>query len=319
MLEPNTIGNAKLDCMRKHNIKVYKSSEIEQLIKNVDFYKQYEIKNLIKDDSQKELFENIYKTQITFNYPNYSKDELLRDWDCLKMSTNGISQSGKKLCRYFHKSFFECSKKGFDSPLERWNNEKIRKRNLEKILLKYPEKTETDLKKLFNQVCKNPKVNNFQPGFARYLIQKYLKDFETVFDPFSSFSGRLLATVALSKKYIGSDASEKRIQESKNLVDFLNLENVSLISKRLEDYEDGQKYECLFTCIPYATENYEGCDENNKDPDNWIDLILEKFDCEKYVIVVDDTIKYKDKIVLETNNTSHYGKGFEKVLIFEKN
>ena len=63
-------------------------------------------------------------------------------------------------------------------------------------------------------------VGMFKPHTARYLASKYLSDFDEVFDPFSGFSGRLLGTVAIGKKYIGRDLSTRVIKESKQLMEY---------------------------------------------------------------------------------------------------
>jgi hypothetical protein len=101
---------------------------------------------------------------------------------------------------------------------------------------------------------------------------------------------------------------------------FLQIEDkVDLKVKNIYEIEGVEKYQYMFTCIPYESERYEGTEEDwIKSSDECIDFILQHFDCQKYVIVVDKTEKYKDHLIREVNNTSHFGKGFENILIFEK-
>ena len=49
--------------------------------------------------------------------------------------------------------------------------------------------------------------------------------------------------------------------------------------------------------------------------DDWIDICLSHFKCNKYIFVVDETIKYKDKIVEEIENKSHFNTNKEYIIV----
>ena len=46
---------------------------------------------------------------------------------------------------------------------------------------------------------------------------------------------------------------------------------------------------------------------------------MQRFDCEKYLFVVDRTEYFEDNIVEEIDNSSHMGKGKEYVVLIEGN
>ena len=60
-----------------------------------------------------------------------------------------------------------------------------------------------------------------------------------------------------------------------------------------------------------ANQTIKSCDE-------WIDECLQRFNCERYLFVVDETSKYSNYIVEELSNQSLFGKGKERVVLVEK-
>ena len=79
-------------------------------------------------------------------------------------------------------------------------------------------------------------------------------------------------------------------------------------------------YPCLFTCPPYGGK--EKWNEKNdlieKSCDEWIQECMQRFDCERYLFVVDGTEYFKDDIVEEIDNSSHMGKGKEYVVLVKR-
>lgn len=170
-------------------------------------------------------------------------------------------------------------------------------------------------------------VSMFKPHAARLLVSKYLSEFDEVFDPFSGFSGRLLGTIALGKKYIGRDLSRYVIAESKELMKFAEpifIKN-DIIPRYDLDVADAStnsgKYQCLLTCSPYKNiEQWYSVPTSENDCDDWIDTCLKNYNCNRYVFVVDASIvKYKSYIKETLTNTSHWGKNDELVVVIEKN
>lgn len=193
------------------------------------------------------------------------------------------------------------------------------------------------------------RVSLFKPTVAKSLIKKYLNNFNTIFDPFSGYSGRLLGTVSLGKAYIGSDINDITVKESNEILDFIKASsflgpkmaaNKSKIEVK-DAFINTGKYDCLFTCPPYS-------DSKNKDKqievwknskgetiecsftcDEIIEKCLENYDCKKYVFIVDETSTKYDKYVIEyitnkgyinanTPNAEQINKNLEKIVVIEK-
>ena len=253
-----------------------------------------------------------------FPYPVYQKEELLEDY--YKLCTNGIpktSNVGLELVRQYHPSIWRCNIANRPSPLAAWGDEYL----MTKVIinrLKYLRPEDLSLNNLLTGLSVTklaPKVSIFRPAMAKYLIQKYLNEFGIVFDPCAGFSGRMLGTCSLGKKYIGQDINSVTIKESKQLSEFLSL-NAQLSIK--DSLYDTGSYECLFTCPPYGgKENWHQVIEEYS-ADEWIEICLQKYDCKRYLFVVDKTEKYQQHIEEELQNKSHFSRTSELVILINK-
>lgn len=171
---------------------------------------------------------------------------------------------------------------------------------------------------------KAPFVSYFKPALTKNIITKYLNDYDTVLDPCSGYSGRLIGTLCSNKNYIGIDINNTTIQESQNIYNFIHhmfYKKVTLINADSTKYT--MEAPCLLTCTPY--EDIEEWDDNGTKItskltcDEWIEQILNNYKCKKYVFVTDDKItKYKNNIVEELTNTSHFGSNKEYIVIIEE-
>ena len=160
-----------------------------------------------------------------------------------------------------------------------------------------------------------PKVSVFNPNLAKHLVDKYLSEFDTVFDPCSGYSGRLLGTCAAGKHYIGQDINVTTVEESQQMIDCLNLDaTVSCI----DSLATSGRYDCLFTCSPYSDKERWGTDIPNMTCDEWIDNITSKYNCKRYLFVVDQTEKYKDFVIETITNKSHLNTNYELVICIDK-
>ena len=256
-----------------------------------------------------------------FPYPHYSNSQLKEDYENL---VNRGYKPGQKFGTYianeFHKSIWKASVKGKKSPYEAWHDEGLMTKLIRNRLIYSgsPEINPEVLRRGFSPSRIAPRVSLFNPALAKYLIFKYLNEYDVIFDPFSGFSGRLLGACSLGKKYIGSDIDEDHVRESQSIIDHFGLEGVVEVRSVLES---SGAYPCLFTCPPYGDK--ERWNEKNdlieKSCDEWIQECMQRFDCERYLFVVDGTEYFKDDIVEEIDNSSHMGKGKEYVVLIEGN
>lgn len=281
---------AKHQCGLKNGVEFWTSKELQPVLDYV--YSKY---------TQDFLY--LFKNNLPFPYPEFKKDDL-------------------SLIRYFHKSIYEARKKNYLSPVEAWQNKDlILKSALNRLQYVRNCKPESILAG-FNVAKIAPKVSVFKPSKAVELINKYLKNCDLIVDPFSGFSGRMLGALKCGKAYRGSDINGKHVKESNEIIRYLNTSVATVVVEDIikapaRMFNDTT---ALFTCPPY--EDKEFWDKNYKEAiktcDEWIDLCLDKYqNCKNYLFVVDTTEKYKNNVVEEIVNKSHFGKNIEKVILIK--
>lgn len=256
-----------------------------------------------------------------FPYPQYTDKVLLKSYNSLcncnvAEKYNSRVRYGYNIVNNFHKSLFNAHKKGKPSLFDAWNDRLLLKRAIKNRLI-YKGNNLDCSRVLYGLSASGiaPKVSIFNPFLAKYLVSKYLNSFNTIFDPFSGYSGRLLGCCSLGKSYIGQDINVDSVKESNNIISYFNLD-AKVICR--DSVTSSGEYDCLFTCSPYADKELWGSDnEYNYSCDEWIDLCLTNYKCKRYVFVVDDTVKYKDFIRERIVNKSHFGENYEYVIVID--
>lgn len=284
------LWDKKTEVMEQNNVKVIltNSDEMKKIIEEVN-------KVFTKD------FVELFDVHAEFPYPN----EKL------------IDKSDLGLIHHFHKSIYSAYRKGKMSPVEAWKDKNLVKEIALNRLKYVGHCSPKDIIQGFNVTLKAPKVSTFLPSIAEELISKYLNNYETIVDPFSGFSGRLLAAENYHKKYFGFDINEDHVKESNEIIAFRNFEKSNIeVRDILSDFER-ETYDCLFTCPPYGGKEHwnEKNDEVEKSCDEWIDICLKKFNCKKYLFIIDETEKYKNYIVETLVKKSHFGERKEFVIL----
>lgn len=289
----NDLFEAKHQCMIKNNIKII--TDCTEYINYVNqkygnnYLKQFKYNNII------EMFNNLPE----FPYFNLTK-----------LSLN----SPYAIIQQYHKSIWDAHIKSKLSPKAAWDNQEIMTKVISnRLVYQVPPYTADKIRQGLNVTKLAPKVSVFKPSTGIYLINKYLNNYNEIFDPFSGFSGRMLAAVKCNKKYIGQDINQKHVEESNNIISDFKISLASIVQKDI--LESSGEYDCLFTCPPY--ENIELWNDNEliMTCDQWIDECLKRFKCKNYLFVVDNTEKYKDNIVEEICNKSHFGNNKEYVIL----
>lgn len=285
------IMQTKQQCALENNVQIW-------YYKDIQFALDYVVQKYTKDYLQ------LFKKSLPFPYPQLPKNP--NDYD---------------LIRCFHKSIYEASKGNRLSPLQAWQDKNLIKKTAINRLKYIGKCRPSDIVQGFNVAKIAPKVSIFKPTLAETLIKKYLDNYKIIFDPFSGFSGRLLGAVKCNKIYIGQDLNEKHIQESQEIIEFKNLQSCEVRQQDiLIDQPRPFLDTCLFTCPPYSNKEYWTTDKSELTGtcDEWIDICLEKYKCDEYLFVVDETEKYRDKIVEVIENKSHFGKNNEYVILIKK-
>jgi hypothetical protein len=257
---------------------------------------------------------------IDFPYPDYLDKRLEKDYESLCKYQTSVykpnARLGESAINKFHKSVFDCHVGDYVSPKVAWYDDNLLKKVILNRLIYINDVDPFKVLRGFNisKIC--PKVSIFNPVLARYLTAKYLSDYSTVFDPFSGFSGRLLGVSSLGKSYIGQDLHAKAVEESNEIIEFYGIRNCSVICKDI--FESSGEYECLLTCPPYNKKEVYSVETVFQSCDDWITEVLSRFQCKRYVFVVDKTEKYKDYIAEGLQTVSHYAKIGEYVIVIDR-
>ncbi len=202
---------------------------------------------------------------------------------------------------------------GHKAPCDAWyDDEQLYKTIENRLKYKGDNLTPMDIVNGFSISKLAPKVSLFRPATAKYIIKKYLNNFDTIFDPCAGFSGRMLGACAANKKYIGYDINSITVEESNKLKNLLKLDAEIYCKDSLYIKET---HECLFTCPPYGNKENWHQDIEVLSADEWIETCLKNFKCKKYLFVVDKTDKYKNYIVDNISNKSHFANNSELVIL----
>lgn len=275
---------------------------------NFNDYVNYENRILEVFDECRKIefpyFDDINLSQIKTSFNR------LKNKDINTFSYN--KRQSLEVIKKYHPSLYKANRKGYKSPYEAWNDDELLWKCIENRLIYHG--WSLNYKNIlagFTAAKIAPRVSLFNPFLAKYIVLKYLNKFDTVFDPFSGYSGRLLGVCAANKKYIGQDINEITVKESNKLITDLNL-NATISNK--DSINDAGEYDCLFTCSPYSDKEIWNQKIEIKSCDEWVDLILNNYKCKEYLFVVDETDKYKDYIVEEIINTSHFGTNKEYII-----
>ena len=244
-----------------------------------------------------------------------------RDKDRYRNTFNR-SLVGMRLVNHFHPSIYSarCGDCEY-SPYDSWHDVDLRMESIKDRIVYINRLRRNNILQGFIISPKAKRVSVFRPMLARLLINEYLKDIEVIFDPFSTYSGRMLGAIASDKKYVGQDVSIIHVNESRKLADFIN-ENIADIDVSLSCkniYDSSGTYDALFTSPPYFDkEIWIDVENSDKNCDDWIDECLSRFNCKRYLFVVEDTYKYSSDVVDIVVNYSYFKPSKEYVVLINR-
>ena len=238
-----------------------------------------------------------YFRNTEFPFLKYDDKELNRSFnDLLKMNCNDENhidnlslntRLGDRLIYNFHPSIFHDHYKDKLSPYEIWNDKDKLLELIKSNAILHNHLNPNKLYQSFNLINK---VRFISAGKCKLIINKYLSDYDMIFNPFDKYSSIMLATIASDKKYIGLSENSDIFNESLSMLLFLKTNfdkniKANIINKDI--LSSTGKYKCLLTY-----------DEN----DDIIDECLQRFHCDKYVFIVNNVDKYKEYVVEEIIN-----------------
>lgn len=299
------------------------------IINETGFYDSFKELMKIVPYDYNEYMRYIFKwcREIQFPFPSYSDRDMMRSYRRMCMidplyggSVSINTRLGDRIIQNFHHSIYYAHRKGKPSPYEAWNNDELLRKCIDNRLVYQSKINPNKILQGFNVSKIAPKVSVFSAGRARMLIAKYLNDFNTIFDPFSGFSGRMLGAISLNKRYIGQDISNIAVNESNQILSFLESYGVGFdATVTVADVNNSHgEYPCLFTCPPYGDiEQWFEVPPSVNSCDSWIEICLRNFKCRKYVFVVNNTERYKNNIVEVIHNKSHMNLNDEYIICIE--
>lgn len=290
----NDLFEAKHQCGLKNGVEFWGKEDIEPIL------------NYVNEKYTKD-FIPLFSKNIQFPFPQLGPKT---DYDYIKA---------------YHKSLYKASRKGKKSPYEAWFDKDLVLRSALNRLKYVGRCTPADIVQGFNVAKIAPKVSVFKPKLAENLIKKYIPNADIIIDPFSGFSGRMLGSYNCGIHYVGFDINKEHVKESNEIACYKKIEDMCSVEVQDLISFKGKDWACLkdvylFTCPPYGGKEHwnENNDEIEKSCDEWIDLCLEKHKgCKGYLFVVDQTEKYKDKIVETITNRSHLGTNKEFVVFVQ--
>ena len=258
---------------------------------------------------------------IEFPYPRYTDKEIKNSYKLLCKYNPDINleefpfnkRLGNKIILNFHKSMWKAYTEDSISPYEAWKDDTLLKYIIKnRVIYKGHELNVNHILGGLTVTRKAQRVSVFNAALAKYLVKKYLNEYNEVFDPFSGYSGRMLGVCSSEKKYIGQDINKVVVDEANQIKNYFNLD-AELFNR--DSISDSGNYECLFTCSPYALKENWNAPLENKTCDEWIDICLNNYKCNKYLFIVDNTEKYKENIAEEIQNKSHFNSNKEYIIL----
>lgn len=177
------------------------------------------------------------------------------------------SSLATNICKYFCHKFYLATEKDKRNMIEVFNDDaSLRKLIANRLGLDWydpinnPEGVKETFAISFRMMVQGlrssrlvPSVSMFKPDIAKYMYVKYSNEGDTVFDPSAGFGGRLLGASSCNRKYIGTDPWTT--DELKEIVDYLNLSNITLFDKGSEEVKlEENSIDFSFTSPPYVTD-----------------------------------------------------------------
>ncbi|MFW6225814.1 MAG: hypothetical protein ACOC3V_02495 [bacterium] len=234
-----------------------------------------------------------YFNQFPLINHNFSIDKINKQLELRRIDdlTKLPSLRGHNLSKMLNKKYFYSRKrKNNSSIVEILTSDKINE------IYKDGDSLSNIINKITSQLYSFP-VSLFSHHLMDWILTKWSKDGEIIYDPAGGFGGRLLGTYHHNIKYITTDPWT--YDELENINNLLNL-NAIINNKKSEELEiDCDMVVC---CPPYYTdENYETIETRNYQEwleQYWIKTI-KNINSKKFVLIISE--KYNEMINIVSN------------------
>ena len=257
-----------------------------------------------------EYYERLFKLYraMPFPEPKYREKELIKSYNmvsCMNcrdryyqnLSVN--TRLGDRVIYHFHPSIWHQALPGKISPYDAWYDDNVLKQHIEDHILYHTHLNKNKILQGFAMSPSAPRVRFMSPGKAKMIINQYLKDYVSIFDPNMGYGGRMLGTVSLAKKYVGICGNEVSYRENTDMVEFIQ----KYFKIDTEINPTGTEYPCMFTEV-----------EN----DDQITEYMHKYKCGRYVFITTSTEKYNMYVVDEITTKVYDDTKVEYVLVIDR-
>ena len=224
----------------------------------------------------------IYRA-MPFPTPTYTDRELIRSYDSIvRMDCNDKyhrdlsmnTRLGDRIIYHYHPSIYHQTVPGFISPYDAWYDDDVLKQHIESHIFYHTHLNKNKILQEFAISPVAPRIRFMSGGKAKMIINRYLSEYDTVFDPNMGYGGRMLGVTSLDKKYMGICKDDVLFKENINMIEFI--QEYFVVDGEINP--TGTEFPCMFTEV-----------EN----DDEITQYLSTYKCSKYVFVTPNTEKYK--------------------------
>ena len=259
--------------------------------------------------SYQEYQDHLFKLYraMPFPEPKYSDKELINSYNmvsCMNcrdkyhqnMSIN--PRLGDRIMYHFHPSIWQQALPGKISPYDAWYDDKLLREHIKDHLLYHTHLNKNKILQGFNLSPTAPRIRFMSGGKAKMIINRYLSEYDTVFDPNMGYGGRMLGVISLAKKYVGVCVDEVLYRENTEMIEFLK----QYFKIDVDINPTGTEYPCMFTEV---------------DNDDQITEYVSTYKCRRYVFVADNTELYTDYVV-EVYSDGQVNRNNHSIVIIER-
>lgn len=97
----------------------------------------------------------------------------------------------------------------------------------------------------------------FNPKLIRWFIHNERMENKVCYDPTGGWGHRMLGASNLVKKYIYNDLSTSTVEGIKNMISYLDINNVEVHNEDATTFIPSDDFDFMFTCPPYYAENHD--------------------------------------------------------------
>ena len=244
---------------------------------------------------------------MPFPEPKYYEIKLIKSYrtlqrmDCNDKYHRSMSinpRLGDMLIYQYHPSIWHQALPGKISPYDAWYDDNVLKQHIEDHILYHTHLNKNKILQGFVISPTAPRIRFMSGGRAKMIINRYLSDYDTIFDPNIGYGGRMLGTVSTGKKYVGICADEVLIRENTDMIEFIK----QYFGIDVVINSDSTEYPCMFTEVAN---------------DDQITEYLSTYKCGRYVFITDSTELYSDYVV-EIYSDGQINRNNHSVIIIER-